>query len=122
MRKISNELILKFKEYLVNEEKSRANIEKYIHDANVFYSWLDKRELSKTEVLEYKEILTEKYAPASVNSILSSLNSFFAYNEWYDLKVKALKIQRQIFASKDLRPLCPATCSPPSAKSSPPCP
>ena len=39
--------------------------------------------------------------PASVNSVLSSLNSFFDYNEWYGCKVKPLKIQKQIFASKD---------------------
>lgn len=43
----------------------------------------------------------EKYTPASVNSALASLNSFFAYNEWYDLRVKSLKIQKQIFASDE---------------------
>lgn len=44
--------------------------------------------------------LQKKYAPASVNAALSSLNSFFVFNEWYDCKVKALKIQRQIFAER----------------------
>ena len=42
-----------------------------------------------------------RYAPASVNSVLSSINSFFSFNEWYDLKVKTLKLQRQIFADED---------------------
>lgn len=101
MRKITNKLIQKFKEYLIDEEKSSSTLEKYIRDITVFMEWCKGTDLNKSVVLEYKQELIEKYAPASVNSILSSLNSFFAYNEWYDLKVKALKIQRQIFASKD---------------------
>ena len=101
MRKITNELIQKFKAYLIDEEKSSYTIDKYIRDITVFMEWCKETELNKSVVRKYKEDIIEKYAPASVNSILSSLNSFFAYNEWYDLKVKALKIQRQIFASKD---------------------
>ena len=101
MRKITNELIQKFKAHLIDEEKSSSTLEKYIRDITVFMEWCKGTELNKSVVLEYKQDIVEKYAPASVNSILSSLNSFFAYNEWYDLKVKALKIQRQIFASKD---------------------
>ncbi len=101
MRKITNELIQKFKSYLIDEEKSSSTLEKYIRDITVFMEWCKETELSKSVVLEYKQDIVKKYAPASVNSILSSLNSFFSYNEWYDLKVKALKIQRHIFASKD---------------------
>ena len=40
-------------------------------------------------------------SPASVNSMLSSLNALFIYLNWYDMKVKTLKIQRQIFADKE---------------------
>lgn len=101
MRKITNELILKFKEYLVSEEKSAATLEKYIRDITAFVAWMCGRELNKDLVLEYKQHIIKSYAPASVNSMLSSLNSFFVYNEWYELRVKALKIQRQIFANKD---------------------
>ncbi len=101
MRKITNELIQKFKTYLIDEEKSSSTLEKYIRDITVFMEWCKETELNKSVVLKYKQDIIEKYAPATVNSILSSLNNFFAYNEWYDLKVKALKIQRQIFASKD---------------------
>ncbi len=64
-------------------------------------NWLGNIEITKVKVLEYKKELIENYAPASVNSILSSLNSFFNYNEWHEYKVKTLKIQRQIFANKD---------------------
>lgn len=57
--------------------------------------------IDKSIVLEYKKELCDKYAPKSVNSILSSLNALFMYMNWYELKVKTLKIQRQIFADKE---------------------
>lgn len=101
MKKITNEPIQKFKDHLIDEEKSSSTIDKYIRDIRVFMGWCNNAEINKSLVLQYKQELIEKYAPASVNSIISSLNSFFGFMEWFDLKVKALKIQRQIFASKD---------------------
>lgn len=101
MRTITDELIDSFKEYLIEEEKSAATQEKYIRDVTVFYYWLDERELEKRTVLEYKENLTKKYAPSSVNSILSSLNSLFDFCDWHELKVKMLKIQKQILAREE---------------------
>lgn len=98
---ITREDIENFKQFLIEEEKSAATIEKYIRDVTAFFVWAKDCELDKLVVLRYKEYLTGKYAPASVNSVLSSLNSFFDYNEWHRLKVKMLKIQRQIFAKKN---------------------
>ncbi len=101
MRKITNELIQTFKMHLINEEKSVATIEKYIHDILVFMVWLSGTEVSKTVVLQYKNELEEKYAIASVNTVIAALNSFFVFNEWYDCKVKSLRVQKSIFANKD---------------------
>ena len=101
MKKITNELIQKFKTYLINEEKSSATLEKYIRDVSAFMQWLNDRAVEKVVVMEYKQNLIENYAPASANSILSSINSFFGYMEWYDCKVKTFKIQKQIFANKE---------------------
>lgn len=101
MKKITKNLINHFKTYLFNEEKSEATLEKYVRDIHTFFLWLCGRVVDKQTVLEYKAYLVENYKPASVNSVLSSLNSFFTYNEWYDCKVKSLKIQKQIFSSKD---------------------
>lgn len=101
MKKITNELIQKFKTHLIEEEKSPATLEKYIRDVVAFVTWLCGREIDKYIVLEYKTILKDSYAPTSVNSILSSLNSFFDFNEWYGLKVKTIKIQRKIFTTDD---------------------
>lgn len=100
MRKITNELIESFKNYLIEEEKSENTIEKYIRDITFFMTWLCGQEVTKILALDYKKELCEKYAPASVNAAISSLNSFLAFMEWHDIRIKALKIQRQIFSSK----------------------
>ena len=89
-----------FKEHLINDEKANATIEKYVHDIIVFMAWLSGSDVNKANVLEYKRELINKYAPASVNAAISSLNSFFAYMEWHDIRIKALKIQKQIFAKE----------------------
>ena len=101
MRKITNENLKSFRIHLINEEKSAATLEKYLRDVTEFSSWLSDKCLEKADVLEYKTKLIEQYAPTSANATLSSLNSFFNFMEWYDLRVKNLKIQKQIFASTD---------------------
>ena len=98
---ITQDLIENFENYLINEEKTSATLEKYIRDIKAFFEWISGTEIDKQKVLNYKEYLIGKFAPASVNSVLSSLNSFFEFNNWYELKVKMLKIQKQIFAQKD---------------------
>lgn len=90
-----------YKEYLIEEERSRATIDKYIRDIIAFCQWINGRIIEKKIILEYKEMLISTYAPRSVNSILSSLNSLFDYLGWHDCKVKTLKIQKQIFSDKD---------------------
>ena len=101
MNEITKRTIDTYKNYLIEEEKSSVTIEKYIRDINAFAEWSDGREITKTLVLEYKDILVQQYAPASVNSVLSSLNGYFNYIERYDLKVKNLKVQRQIFCKSE---------------------
>ncbi len=100
MKHITTNKIKKYKEYLIEEEKSKNTIEKYMRDINAFVLWIAKRELCKAVILEYKEYLKLSYAAKSVNSILSSLNSFFEFCDCHNLKVKLLKIQRQIFANE----------------------
>lgn len=99
-RKITNELITEFEMYLYEEERSGNTIEKYMRDVRFFREWLQDRNIDKSVVIEYKKELCERYAIKSVNSMLSSINAFFIFMGWYDLKVKTLKIQRRIFADK----------------------
>ena len=101
MNEITKHTIDEYKKYLIEEEKCSVTIEKYIRDITTFVNWTEGNELTKTLVLEYKSMLTQQYAPASVNSVLSSLNGYFNYIERYDLKVKNLKVQRQIFCKSE---------------------
>ncbi len=101
MRTLDIKTIETYKNYLLDEEKAKATIEKYIRDINAFSSWAAEREIDKRTVLEYKEKLIVSYKPRSVNSILSSLNSLFDFLGWQDCKVKTIKMQRQIFADKN---------------------
>lgn len=101
MKKITERTIEKYRKHLMDEEKSKATVEKYVRDVTAFSRWLAQRELDKASVLEYKEYLIENFAPASVNSVLSSLNAFFDYKELFGLKVKMLKIQKQIFSRRE---------------------
>ena len=87
----------KFKAYLIQEEKSDLTVEKYVRDVGYFLNWMAERELSKQTALEYKAALAERYAVASVNSILSSLNCYFGYLGRHDCRVKSIKQQRQMF-------------------------
>jgi site-specific recombinase XerD len=101
IKTITQDLIENFENYLINEEKASATLEKYIRDIKAFFEWISGTEIDKQKDLNYKEYLIGKFAPTSVNSVLSSLNSFFEFNNWYELKVKMLKIQKQIFAQND---------------------
>ncbi len=100
--KITNIKIEKYKTHLYEEEKSKNTIDKYMRDVCTFASWVADKALCKQTVLEYKDyLLTQNYAPRSINSTLSSLNSFFEFCDISGLKVKMLKIQHRIFAEKN---------------------
>jgi len=101
MKTITNGDISRFERYLWKEERSAATLDKYLRDVKTFNKWLNGCGFDKELVLKYKTMLLENYAVASVNSMLSSLNSFFAFLGWYELRVKTVKIQRKIFASRD---------------------
>ena len=101
MRKLKNELLAEYRTYLLYEEKTAATVEKYMHEIVAFLRWLPSASVDKEAVLRYKAFLLDHYALASVNAALSSLNSFFDYCEWYELRVKTVKIQKQLFASDE---------------------
>lgn len=101
-RIITVENIKDFRRFLVEEEKSDATIEKYMRDVRAFASFISKEEITKERVIAYKNMLIDDgYAPRSINSMLASLNSLFSFLGWLDLKVKAIKLQRQIYCSED---------------------
>ena len=91
----------KFKAYLIQEEKSELTVEKYLRDVQKFLFWLGSEDLDKGMVIAYKAELVEKYAVVSVNSIISSINSYLSFIDRNDCRVKAIKQQRQAFLSEE---------------------
>jgi len=90
-----------FRHYLIDEERSKETIQKYLHDVKSFLGFLGGVSPGKDEVLAYKKHLMENYAPASVNSMIAAINTFFTFHGLTHLKVKPLKIQRSLFASPE---------------------
>lgn len=91
-----------FRNYLLEEERSAATIEKYGRDVLAFLSWLsDREEISKEVVVGYKQALIGKYKTTSANSMLVSVNRFLDFIGKKDCQVKLFKIQRNPFRKKD---------------------
>lgn len=101
-RILTDEKIQEFKVYLQREEKSGNTIEKYMRDIRAFAEFLCGAEIVKELVIRYKDkLISEGYAARSINSMLASLNSFFSFMGWQDCKVKAIKLQRQIYCPEE---------------------
>ena len=91
-----------FRNYLLEEERSAATIEKYGRDVLAFLSWLsDREEISKEVVVGYKQAIIGKYKTTSANSMLVSVNRFLDFIGKKDCQVKLFKIQRTPFRKKD---------------------
>ena len=88
-----------FEESLLENERSQATIKKYQRDMRSFCRFIGVNEIKKELVMAYKEYLIERYRPASVNSMLAAVNSFFKFCGWYACCVKPLRIQQKMFAN-----------------------
>lgn len=100
-RKITENIILNFENHLSEQEKSPTTIEKYIRDVRAFSAFAGRKTITKETVILYKKHLQENYAVRSVNSMLASINSLFAFLGWHGLKVKSLKLQQQVFRPEE---------------------
>lgn len=87
--------------YLQEQEKSVATISKYAHDLTVLCDALPDGKLTKSVLIGWKESLTKQYAAASVNTMLAAVNGFLAFCGWPELKIKPLKIQRELFCREE---------------------
>ena len=97
-RILTKNQIVAFATYLKSEEKSENTIEKYIRDVCAFLAYVGEVEVTKEIVIAYKnKTLSDNYAARSVNSMLASINSLLSFLGWTDLKVKSIKIQKQIY-------------------------
>ena len=94
-------LIQRYAGHLCDQERSAATIQKYVHDLTALSTFLDGRPMTKGLLLEWKEGLIGRYAPASVNAMLAAVNRFLTFLGRNDLRLRPLKIQRALFLSAD---------------------
>lgn len=100
-RKITESMINSFKSYLAENEKSKATLQKYLHDVRSFTDFTSGKTLDKMTVLDYKVHLKENYAVRSANSMLAAVNSFLRFLGWYDLCVRQFKVQKDAYCSAE---------------------
>lgn len=101
-KNITEKIITDFQIHLREEEKSNATIQKYIRDISAFQLYAGEADITKETTISFKQQLIDNgYAVRSVNSMLASLNSLFSFLGWHDLKVKTIKVQRQVFCSEE---------------------
>ena len=100
-RIITAKMIAEFRKHLISEEKSAVTVEKYIRDVKAFSVYAQNTAVTKETVIAYKKHLQGTYAVRSVNSMLASINSLFAFLGWHDLRVKSLKLQQQVFCPEE---------------------
>lgn len=101
-RKLTEKQLKSFRQHLLREEKSAATAEKYLRDLRAFWCFIGENDITKDTVMEYKKQLQERgYAIRSINSMLASLSSFLVYIGKPECRVKALKLQKQVYCAEE---------------------
>lgn len=99
---ITNQMIHQFGDYLRLEEKSPATQEKYLRDVQSFRQYVSGKDMTKEIVIEWKKSLIDKgYAVRSINSMIASINSFLVFLNLTECKVKSIRLQQQIYSTKE---------------------
>ena len=94
-------LVRDYENYLVEEERSRNTITKYMRDLKSYFIFLQGEAVTKESLVCWKEKLTQTYLPASVKSMLAAVNGFLEWAGYPQYRVKPLKIQREIFTKPE---------------------
>ena len=97
-RKLTAEQIDAYATYLCQEERSPGTIENYLRHIRTFMTWLDGRTVTREWAAAWKEhLLSEGYAPVTINAMLAALNGLFRFLGWNECRIKFLKVQRRLF-------------------------
>lgn len=98
---IFDDMLLEFKEYLIERENAASTIEKYMRDVKKFLNYMGEKEVfTKEDLLNYKAWLVENYSINSVNSMLVALNQFLTSINLGRMKLKRLRQQKQMLFQK----------------------
>ena len=99
---IREEDICRFSRHLHDLEYAPGSIEKYLRDLTAFQHWLAGRTVTQREIAAWKEYLHSLGCRSeTVNTKLSALNRFFAFQGWSGLRARYYRIQRRFFRSTE---------------------
>lgn len=101
MNIITENTIRDFKAHLIEDEKSAATAEKYLHIANHFKAFAGEQPVSKELTVLYKQKLTKEFSARTVNVYIAGLNRLLRFIGLEDCTVKSLKIQRQVYLAEE---------------------
>ena len=94
---IDLQTLSQYQQHLYEQEKSHPTIQSYLRSLKAFAVFLDGRPYTKETAIRWKETLTSRYAPNTVNAMLAAINGFAEFSGCPQFKVKPLKIQRELF-------------------------
>ena len=100
---LTQEDIRCFCEELRQKEYSIGTISQYRCYLNQLWSFLPAgREITRNELLGWKQIMMTKRAVQTVNCMIAAVNAFLEYMGRRDLKLKTMKFQRKTFSETEL--------------------
>ena len=95
---LTEERIAAYGRNLATEERSHGTIENYLRHVRIFAAWLNGTPATKEQAAGWKEyLISQGYAPTTINSMLAALNGLFRFLGWDECRVKFLKVQRRLF-------------------------
>ena len=95
---LTEERIAAYGRDLATEERSHGTIENYLRHVRIFSAWLNGTPATKEQAAGWKEyLISQGYAPTTINSMLAALNGLFRFLGWDECRVKFLKVQRRLF-------------------------
>ena len=98
---IDTELIERFKTMLRENEKSPATIQKYVREIQRFGGFLRDQEITKENLVTYREHLQTEYRSQTINEKLAAVNSFLDFIGMSMQHLKYQRVQRQAFAEEE---------------------
>ena len=101
MNTITQSTLLSFGRSLREDEKSEATVTKYVFYVERMSKELAGREITKEFLLTYRDGLMQKYKPQTVNGNISAINAFLTFCGLPDMRLKILKVQRQVFLEEE---------------------
>lgn len=99
-RTITANLLRRYVLHLREEERADSTIEKYVRDLEALGRHLAGRPVTKAALIGWKEELSQRHAPATVNSMIAAVNGFLRFMGWRECAVKLLNIQKSPFCDE----------------------